>query len=75
MLQTLLKRLADLLLQERIGYTELQAIITDLPHLSDADLDTLITHWDAIHRLLLVLKAKRHGATNLSGTAAQPEVH
>ncbi len=75
MLHDLLQRLAALLLQERIGYTDLQAIIIDLLHLSDADLDTLITRWDAIHRLLLALKVKRQGETGASGAAAQTEVH
>jgi hypothetical protein len=74
MLRDFLQRLAALLLQERIGYTELQSIITDLLHLSDADLDTLITRWDAIHRLLLALRAKRQSVTGTSGIATQSEV-
>lgn len=74
MLETLLQRLFDLLMQGRIDYPDLQAIIDDLPQLSDAELDGLITRIAAIHRLLLALKARRMTETSAPGAPAEPEV-
>jgi hypothetical protein len=74
MLETLLQRLFDLLMQGRIDYPDLQAIIDDLPQLSDAELDGLIMRIAAIHRLLLALKGKRLTETSASDAPAEPEV-